>query len=65
MLKPGGTLLYATCSILKNENEVQIAQFLQNHSEAIEEKIILDCKTIIYRQPLSMGYLIPRLVIIS
>ena len=42
MLKPGGTLLYATCSILKNENEVQIAQFLQNHSEAIEEKIILD-----------------------
>jgi hypothetical protein len=24
---------------------------------------ILDCKTIIYRQPLSMGYLIPRLVI--
>ena len=24
---------------------------------------ILDCKTIIYRQPLSMGYLIPKLVI--
>jgi hypothetical protein len=24
---------------------------------------ILDCKTIIYRQPLYMGYLIPRLVI--
>jgi glucose uptake protein GlcU len=24
---------------------------------------ILDCKTIIYRQPLSMGYLIPTLVI--
>jgi hypothetical protein len=24
---------------------------------------IHDCKTIIYRQPLSMGYLIPRLVI--
>jgi 16S rRNA (cytosine967-C5)-methyltransferase len=42
MLKPGGTLLYATCSILKNENENQIAQFLQNHSDAIEEKIMLD-----------------------
>ncbi len=42
MLKPGGILLYATCSILKNENETQIAQFLQNHSDAIEEKIMLD-----------------------
>ncbi len=42
MLKPGGILLYATCSVLKNENETQIAQFLQNHSDAIEEKIMLD-----------------------
>ncbi|MDC9715271.1 MAG: 16S rRNA (cytosine(967)-C(5))-methyltransferase RsmB [Gammaproteobacteria bacterium] len=42
MLKPEGTLLYATCSILKNENETQIAQFLQNHSDAVEEKITLD-----------------------
>jgi 16S rRNA C967 or C1407 C5-methylase (RsmB/RsmF family) len=41
MLKPGGTLLYATCSILKNENEDQIAQFLHNHLDAIEEKITL------------------------
>ncbi|CAB5503331.1 16S rRNA (cytosine(967)-C(5))-methyltransferase (EC [Bathymodiolus thermophilus thioautotrophic gill symbiont] len=42
LLKPGGTLLYATCSILKNENETQIAQFLQTHDEAIEEEITLD-----------------------
>ncbi len=28
-LKPGGVLLYATCSILKDENERQIAAFLQ------------------------------------
>ncbi len=41
-LKPGGKLLYATCSILKNENEGQIMQFLQNHSDAIEEEIKLD-----------------------
>ncbi|VVM27643.1 hypothetical protein BSPWISOXPB_2286 [uncultured Gammaproteobacteria bacterium] len=35
-------MLYATCSILKNENEDQIAQFLHNHLDAIEEKITLD-----------------------
>ena len=28
-----------------------------------KQKIAQQCKTIIYRQPLSMGYLIPRLVI--
>ena len=28
LLKPGGTLLYATCSILPEENNQQIAQFL-------------------------------------
>ena len=42
MLKPNGILLYATCSILKNENEMQIAQFLQNHPDAIEAEIMLD-----------------------
>lgn len=42
MLKPNGTLLYATCSILKNENEEQIAQFLQTHPNVIEEQITLD-----------------------
>ncbi len=42
MLKPGGTLLYATCSILKVENEQQVAQFLESHSDANEIKIDLD-----------------------
>ncbi|NOQ63256.1 MAG: 16S rRNA (cytosine(967)-C(5))-methyltransferase RsmB [Methyloprofundus sp.] len=36
LLKPGGTLLYATCSVLKQENEVQIEQFLKQHSDAKE-----------------------------
>lgn len=35
-LKPGGILLYATCSILKAENEQQIALFLQRHDDAEE-----------------------------
>ncbi|MBF7074673.1 16S rRNA (cytosine(967)-C(5))-methyltransferase RsmB [Glaciecola sp. MH2013] len=33
-LKPGGTLLYATCSILKQENTEQIANFLTNNKDA-------------------------------
>jgi 16S rRNA (cytosine967-C5)-methyltransferase len=33
-VKPGGVLLYATCSILKQENEYQIAEFLTTQSDA-------------------------------
>mgnify|MGYP000306528853 CR=1 FL=1 len=42
MLKPGGILLYATCSILKTENEQQITRFLESHEDAKEIKIDLD-----------------------
>lgn len=34
-LKPGGTLLYATCSILPDENDLQIAHFLENTPDAM------------------------------
>ena len=34
VLKPGGRLLYATCSILKDENENQVAAFLQRTADA-------------------------------
>ncbi|HYE37432.1 16S rRNA (cytosine(967)-C(5))-methyltransferase RsmB [Methylocaldum sp.] len=39
MLAPGGLLLYATCSILRQENEVRIADFLETHSDAREMPI--------------------------
>ena len=54
MLKANGVLLYATCSILKTENEVQIADFLNHHQDALEEKINLDwgIKTSIGKQQL-------------
>jgi len=40
MLKPGGKLVYATCSILPSEDEEQVQQFLaeNRHWELIEEK---------------------------
>lgn len=43
MLKPGGILVYATCSILPAENRMQIDRFLQNNNqfEWVEDKIIL------------------------
>lgn len=36
LLAPGGMLLYATCSVLKQENELQIADFLSSHADAQE-----------------------------
>ena len=34
-LKPGGLLLYATCSILPEENDQQIAQFVESHPDDV------------------------------
>jgi len=42
LLKPGGILVYSTCSILKSENEEQISSFFDSHKDATEEKIKLD-----------------------
>ncbi|TKR30434.1 16S rRNA (cytosine(967)-C(5))-methyltransferase RsmB [Luteimonas gilva] len=39
MLRPGGVLLYATCSILKAENEAQIADFLARAPDASAEDL--------------------------
>jgi len=34
LLKPGGTLVYATCSVLPQENQQQVAKFLANNQSA-------------------------------
>ena len=33
LVKPGGRLLYATCSLLNEENEQQVAKFLEGNDE--------------------------------
>jgi len=40
LLKPGGLLVYTTCSAFKQENEYQIESFLQTHPEAQEKELI-------------------------
>ena len=42
LLKPGGRLVYATCSILPVENSEQIDHFLKTHNDAREETIDAD-----------------------
>ncbi|MGZ5044653.1 MAG: 16S rRNA (cytosine(967)-C(5))-methyltransferase RsmB, partial [Methylobacter sp.] len=42
LLAPGGLLVYATCSILKQENEQQVKAFLAEHSDAVELPINAD-----------------------
>ncbi len=37
MLKPGGRLLYATCSILREENDRQIVNFLQRNNDSFKD----------------------------
>lgn len=36
LLRDGGTLVYATCSVLRDENEMQLLNFLATHADALE-----------------------------
>jgi 16S rRNA (cytosine967-C5)-methyltransferase len=41
MVKPGGVMIYSTCSVLSSENEKQVQEFLKTHEgkfELLEEK---------------------------
>ena len=48
-LAPGGVMLYATCSVLPEENEHQVASFIQRHSDAcyiaLDVEWGIECKT--------------------
>ncbi len=38
-VRPGGVLVYATCSLLRDENDRQVAAFLERHPEFTAEKL--------------------------
>lgn len=42
LLKPGGTLLYATCSVFPQENERIIERFCKQHPDAEHQALALD-----------------------
>jgi 16S rRNA (cytosine967-C5)-methyltransferase len=51
LLAPGGTLLYATCSVFNEENDGQVRAFLERHAE--------DAERCPLAEPLSDGSLLP------
>ena len=51
LLAPGGTLLYATCSIFDEENDAQVRAFLARHAADAERRPL--------PEPLSDGALLP------
>jgi len=57
MLKPGGVVVYATCSILPSENDKQIDLFLKSNSNFVLEK-----KQTIYPSEGGDGYFMARLI---
>jgi len=42
-LKPGGVLLYSTCTVRSKENELLVQQFLNRHDEFETESFVLPC----------------------
>lgn len=60
MVKKGGQLVYATCSILPSENELQIKKFLE--SEAGKEFELIEEKKVLAQESGFDGFYIARLI---
>jgi 16S rRNA (cytosine967-C5)-methyltransferase len=41
VLARGGVLVYATCSVFRDENEARVDEFLATHDDALREAITL------------------------
>jgi 16S rRNA (cytosine967-C5)-methyltransferase len=52
LVRPGGELVYVTCSILHSENAAQVEQFLQNHPDFTSREVEADIAV----RPLGPGY---------
>ena len=45
LLKPGGVMVYATCSLMRCENDQQISRFMDQHNDAALVKLNVDWGT--------------------
>ena len=57
-LKKGGELIYSTCSILKEENEDIVIEFVRNHKNFSIEKINLNENEMIRNKEFFEKYII-------
>jgi 16S rRNA (cytosine967-C5)-methyltransferase len=57
LVKPGGTLVYATCSLLREENEEQVAEF---HRAGFE---LTDCRSWLPDEAPSSGFFVAKWVL--
>lgn len=60
MLKPGGQMVYATCSVLPSENELQVKKFLE--SEAGKDFELIEDKKVLAQESGFDGFYIARLL---
>ena len=60
MLKKGGQLVYATCSILPSENELQVKKFLE--SEAGKDFVLIEDRKVLAQESGFDGFYIARLL---
>lgn len=60
MLKPGGQMVYATCSILPSENELQVKKFLE--SEAGKDFELIEDRKVLAQESGFDGFYIARLM---
>jgi 16S rRNA (cytosine967-C5)-methyltransferase len=56
LVRSGGTLVYSTCSIFPDENELQVQEFLKTHSE-----FILEAEQMLYPSGEGDGFYMARL----
>ena len=56
-VKPGGTLLYSTCTINREENEDNVAWFLKEHKEFLLESM----EQILPKQGRNDGFFLAKL----
>ena len=60
LCKPGGYVLYITCSLLKQENENIIAETLSSHSDCAEVSTLIEWRGEVFRRGKPYGiYILP------